>query len=114
MNEPIKDKIYLNLIPNVNKKPGDNLPVMVAPNSPKAPEGKNWQMNVNIGGSWFSYAAFDGTDIEGNPTGGYTIILTKKDAAQATAGANKQPGFKAGGFQKKAFTSGKSFGNRQY
>jgi hypothetical protein len=41
------------------------------------------------------------------------VILTKKEA-QATAGANKQPGFKAGGFQKKPFTSNKSFGNRQY
>ena len=53
----------------------------------------------------------DFIDIEGNPTGGYTVILTKKEA-QATQ--NKQPGFKAGGFQKKAFTSNKSFGNRQY
>jgi len=114
MNEPIKDKIYLNLIPNVNKKPGDNQPAMVAPNSPKAPEGKNWQMNVNLGGSWYSYCGFDGTDIEGNPTGGYTIVLTKKEATTgATAGAN-QPGFKTGGFQKKAFTSNKSFGNRNY
>jgi hypothetical protein len=114
MNEPIKDKIYLNLVPNLNKKPGDNQPVLVAPNSPKAPEGKNWKMNVNIGGSWFDFCGFDGTDIDGNPTGGYTIILTKKDAAQATAGANKQPGFKAGGFQKKSFANNKSFGNRQY
>ena len=114
MNEPIKDKIYLNLVPNLNKKPGDNQPVLVAPNSPKAPEGKNWKMNVNIGGSWFDFCGFDGTDIDGNPTGGYTIILTKKDAAQATTGANKQPAFKAGGFQKKAFTSNKSFGNRNY
>ena len=114
MNEPIKDKIYLNLIPNTNKKPGDNQPVMVAPISPKDPEGKNWRMNVNIGGSWFDYCAFDGTDIEGNATGGYTIILTKKDAAQAAAGENKQGGFKAGGFQKKSFANKKSFGNRQY
>jgi hypothetical protein len=112
MNEPIKDKIYLNLIPNTNKKPGDNQPVMVAPVSPKAPEGKNWRVNVNIGGSWFDYCAFDGTDIEGNATGGYTIILTKKEAAQA--GANKPEGFRAGGFQKKPFTSNKSFGNKQY
>jgi len=86
MNDQPKNKIYLNLVPNVNKKAGDNQPVMVAPNSPKAPEGKNWKMNV---------------------------ILTKKEA-QATAGANKQPAFKAGGFQKKAFTSNKSFGNRNY
>jgi hypothetical protein len=112
MNEPIKDKIYLNLIPNTNKKPGDNQPVMVAPVSPKAPEGKNWRVNVNIGGSWFDYCAFDGTDIEGNATGGYTIILTKKEAAQA--GASKPEGFKAGGFQKKSFANNKSFGNRQY
>jgi len=109
MNDQPKNKIYLNLVPNVNKKAGDNQPVMVAPNSPKAPEGKNWKMNVNINGEWYDYCAFDGTDIEGNPTGGYTVILTKKEATQ-----NKQPGFKAGGFQKKSFANNKSFGNRQY
>ena len=111
MNDQPKSKIYLNLVPNLNKKPGDNQPVFVAPNSPKAPEGKNWKMNVNINNEWYDYAAFDGTDIEGNPTGGYTVILTKKEA-QATQ--NKQPGFKAGGFQKKSFANNKSFGNRQY
>lgn len=109
MNEQPKSKIYLNLVPNVNKKPGDNQPVFVAPNSPKAPEGKNWKMNVSINNEWYDYAAFDGTDIEGNATGGYTVILTKKEATQTT-----QPGFKAGGFQKKPFTGNKSFGNRQY
>ena len=112
MNDAPKNKIYLNLVPNVNKKPGDNQPVMVAPNSPKAPEGKNWKMNVSINGEWYDYCAFDGTDIEGNPTGGYTVILTKKEA-QAKVGTNQQS-FKAGGFQKKAFTSNKSFGNRNY
>ena len=112
MNDQPKSKIYLNLVPNLNKKPGDNQPVFVAPNSPKAPEGKNWKMNVNINNEWYDYAAFDGTDIEGNPTGGYTVILTKKEA-QATQ--NKSQGsFKAGGFQKKSFTSNKSFGNRNY
>ena len=115
MNDQPKNKIYLNLVPNVNKKAGDNQPVMVAPNSPKAPEGKNWKMNVSINNEWYDYAGFDNaTDIEGNPTGGITVILTKKDAAQATAGATNQPGFKAGGFQKKPFTSNKSFGNRNY
>lgn len=114
MNEAPKNKIYLNLIPNVNKKPGDNQPAMVAPNSPKAPEGKNWKMNVNINGEWYDYCAFDGTDIDGNATGGYTVIITKKEAtAGATAGANQQ-GFKQGGFQKKSYASNKSFGNRQY
>ena len=113
MNEQPKNKIYLNLVPNLNKKPGDNQPVFVAPNSPKAPEGKNWKMNVNIQGEWYDYAAFDGVSIDGEPTGGYTVILTKKEQ-QATAGANKQPGFKAGGFQKKSFANNKSFGNRQY
>ena len=112
MNDAPKNKIYLNLVPNVNKKPGDKQPVMVAPNSPKAPEGKQWKMNVNINGEWYDYCAFDGTDIEGNETGGYTVILTKKEAA-AKASTNQQS-FKAGGFQKKAFTSNKSFGNRNY
>ena len=110
MNDQPKNKIYLNLVPNLNKKPGDNQPVMVAPNSPKAPEGKQWKMNVNINNEWYDYCAFDGTDIEGNPTGGYTVILTKKEATQ-----NKSQGsFKAGGFQKKTFANNKSFGNRQY
>ena len=109
MNDQPKNKIYLNLVPNLNKKAGDNQPVFVAPNSPKAPEGKNWKMNVNIQGEWYDYAAFDGVSIDGEPTGGYTVILTKKEATQ-----NKQPGFKAGGFQKKSFANNKSFGNRQY
>lgn len=112
MNDQPKSKIYLNLVPNVNKKPGDNQPAFVAPTSPKSPEGKNWKMNVNINNEWYDYAGFDNaTDIDGNPTGGITVILTKKEV-QATQ--NKQPGFKAGGFQKKPFTSNKSFGNRQY
>ena len=110
MNDQPKNKIYLNLVPNLNKKQGDNQPVFVAPNSPKAPEGKQWKMNVNINGDWYDYCAFDGTDIDGNPTGGYTIILTKKEATQNKA----QGSFKAGGFQKKSFTSNKSFGNRNY
>ena len=110
MNDQPKSKIYLNLVPNLNKKPGDNQPAFVAPNSPKAPEGKQWKMNVNINNEWYDYAGFDNaTDIDGNPTGGITVILTKKEATQ-----NKQPGFKAGGFQKKPFTGNKSFGNRQY
>ena len=110
MNDQPKNKIYLNLVPNLNKKQGDNQPVMVAPNSPKAPEGKNWKMNVNINNEWYDYCAFDGTDIDGNPTGGYTVILTKKEATQ-----NKTQGsFKQGGFQKKPFANNKSFGNRQY
>ena len=104
MNDQPKSKIYLNLVPNLNKKPGDNQPAFVAPTSPKSPEGKNWKMNVSINNEWYDYAGFDNaTDIDGNPTGGITVILTKKEA-QATAGANKQPGFKAGGFQKKPFT----------
>ncbi len=70
MNDQLKNKIYLNLVPNLNKKAGDNQPVMVAPNSPKAPEGKNWKMNVNINGEWYDYCAFDGTDIEGNTSSG--------------------------------------------
>jgi hypothetical protein len=47
--------------------------------------------------------------MEGNATGGYTVILTKKEATQ-----NKAAGFKAGGFQKKPFANNKSFGNRNY
>ena len=110
MNDQPKNKIYLNLVPNVNKKPGDNQPAFVAPTSPKSPEGKNWKMNVNINNEWYDYAGFDNaTDIDGNPNGGITVILTKKEATQ-----NKQTGFKAGGFQKKPFTGNKSFGNRQY
>jgi hypothetical protein len=111
MNDQPKNKIYLNLIPNTNKKQGDNQPVFVAPISPKAPEGKQWRVNVNIDGTWFDYCAFDGTDLEGNATGGYTVILTRKEATQ-----NKDQGsFKAaGGFQKKSYANNKSFGNRNY
>jgi hypothetical protein len=108
MNDKPKNKIYLNLVPNINKKPGDNQPVMVAPISPKAPEGKQWRVNVNINNEWYDYCGFDGTDIEGNPTGGYTVILTKKEATQNKAATQ-------GGFQsKKPFANTKSFGNRNY
>ena len=111
MNDQPKNKIYLNLVPNLNKKQGDNQPAFVAPTSPKSPEGKNWKMNVSINGDWYDYAGFDNaTDIDGNPTGGITVILSKKEATQNKA----QGSFKAGGFQKKSFTSNKSFGNRNY
>ena len=111
MNDQPKNKIYLNLVPNTNKKPGDNQPVMVAPISPKAPEGKQWRVNVNINNEWYDYCAFDGTSIDGEPTGGYTVILTKKEATQNKAAS----GFKQGGFQaKKPFANKQSFGNRNY
>lgn len=112
MNDQVKDKIYLNLVPNLNKKQGDNLPTFVAPNNPKAPEGKNWKINANIGGVWYDYAAFDGIDMEGNATGGYTVVLSRKDNAK-TANAS-QGSFKTGGFQKKSFSGARSYGNRQY
>ncbi len=43
-------------------------------------------IKLSINGDWYDYCAFDGTDIEGNATGGYTVILTKKEQ-QATAPA---------------------------
>ena len=34
------DKIYIKLIPNADKQPGDNRPSFVAPINPKSPQGK--------------------------------------------------------------------------
>jgi hypothetical protein len=45
----MSDKLYINLVPNPQYTEGSNLPVMVGPANPNAPEGKNWKIGVKIG-----------------------------------------------------------------
>jgi hypothetical protein len=44
----MSDKIYINLVPNPKYTEGSNLPVMVGPANPNAPEGKNWTIGVKM------------------------------------------------------------------
>ena len=42
------DKIYIKLIPNADKQPGDNRPSWVAPINPKSPQGKTWRIGQRL------------------------------------------------------------------
>ena len=64
------DKIYIKLMPNQDKQPGDNRPSFVAPINPKSPAGKTWRIGAKIGNTWYNQAAFDDTQEDGTPTGG--------------------------------------------
>jgi hypothetical protein len=44
----MSDKLYINLVPNPQYTEGSNLPVMVGPANPNAPEGKNWTIGVKM------------------------------------------------------------------
>jgi hypothetical protein len=44
----MSDKLYINLVPNPQYTEGSNLPVMVGPANPNAPEGKNWKIGVKM------------------------------------------------------------------
>jgi hypothetical protein len=44
----MSEKIYINLVPNPKYTEGSNLPVMVGPANPNAPEGKNWTIGVKM------------------------------------------------------------------
>jgi len=47
------DKIYVKLIPNADKQPGDNRPSWVAPINPKSPQGKTWRIGAKVGDTWY-------------------------------------------------------------
>lgn len=105
------DKIYINLMPNPKKQPGDNQPAFIGPKNDKYPD-KNWTIGVKVGDTWYNQAAFEGKDMEtGEPNGGFTVILTPAEGASKPA-ANK------GGYQQKSFGNNNfakrsNFGNKQ-
>ena len=86
------DKIYVKLIPNADKQPGDNRPSWVAPINPKSPQGKTWRVGAKVGDIWYQQAAFDDTNEDGSPTGGLNVVLTPSDskAPQSVVVDNQQ------------------------
>jgi len=87
----MSDKLYINLVPNPQYTEGSNLPVMVGPANPNAPEGKNWKIGVKIGDAWYNQAAFASKD----EIGGLTIILTPSQSSAKPAGGYQQKSFAA-------------------
>lgn len=87
----MSDKLYINLVPNPQYTEGSNLPVMVGPANPNAPEGKNWKIGVKIGNDWYNQAAFASKD----EVGGLTIILTPSQSSAKPAGGYQQKSFAA-------------------
>jgi len=87
----MSDKLYINLVPNPQYTEGSNLPVMVGPANPNAPEGKNWKIGVKIGDAWYNQAAFNSKD----EIGGLTIILTPSQSSAKPAGGYQQKSFAA-------------------
>jgi hypothetical protein len=87
----MSDKLYINLVPNPQYTEGSNLPVMVGPANPNAPEGKNWKIGVKIGNDWYNQAAFRIKD----EVGGLTIILTPSQSSAKPAGGYQQKAFAA-------------------
>lgn len=79
------NKVYVNLVPNPQWTEGSNLPVMVGPANPNAPEGKNWKIGVKMpSGEWYNQAAFVSKDA----IGGLTVILTPSGGAAKPGGNN--------------------------
>ena len=74
-------KIYIKLMPNNDKQPGDNRPSWVAPINPKSPEGKVWRIGAKIGETWYNQAAFDDTNDKGEPTGMINVVLSPNDSS---------------------------------
>ena len=74
-------KIYIKLMPNKDKQPGDNRPSWVAPINPKSPVGKVWRIGAKIGETWYNQAAFDDTNDQGVPTGMINVVLSPNDSS---------------------------------
>lgn len=92
------NKVYVNLVPNPKYTEGSNLPVMVGPANPNAPEGKNWTIGVKMpDGTWYNQAAFASKD----EVGGLTIILTPSGSAAKPAGSSQQKSFGGNNFASK-------------
>ena len=106
----MSDKIYIKLMPNQDKQPGDNRPSFVAPINPKSRPGKTWRIGAKIGNTWYSQAAFDDTEEDGTPTGGLNVVLTPNDSStpQSSSGGKPQ---QFGGY-KKPFQRTGTYGRR--
>ena len=106
----MSDKIYIKLMPNQDKQPGDNRPSFVAPINPKSRPGKTWRIGAKIGNTWYSQAAFDDTEEDGTPTGGLNVVLTPSDSStpQSSSGGKPQ---QFGGY-KKPFQRTGTYGRR--
>ena len=102
------DKIYIKLIPNADKQPGDNRPSWVAPINPKSPQGKTWRIGAKVGNTWYNQAAFDDTHEDGSPTGGLNVVLTPNDSKAPQSGSGGQPAM--GGY-KKSYQKTGTYGN---
>ena len=89
------EKLYIKLIPNADKQPGDNRPSFVAPINPKSPPGKTWRVSANINGTWYNQAAFDDVAEDGTPTGVINVVLTPQDnsGSAGSSGGSKQQSF---------------------
>jgi hypothetical protein len=107
------EKIYINLMPNLNKQAGDNLPAFVAPKNPKYPD-KNWTLGTRIGETWYNQAAFESSDMEtGEPNGGITVILTPNEGSSKAAG-NTRPNYQQKSFGNNNFQKRGNFGKGNY
>lgn len=104
------DKIYIKLMPNHDKQPGDNRPSFVAPINPKSPAGKTWRIGAKIGNTWYNQAAFDDTQEDGTPTGGLNVVLTPSDSSAPQSGSGGKPQ-QFGGY-KKPFQRTGTYGRR--
>ena len=104
------DKIYIKLMPNHDKQPGDNRPSFVAPINPKSPQGKTWRIGAKIGNTWYNQAAFDDTQEDGTPTGGLNVVLTPSDSNTSQSGSGGKPQ-QFGGY-KKPFQRTGTYGRR--
>ena len=104
------DKIYIKLMPNQDKQPGDNRPSFVAPINPKSPAGKTWRIGAKIGNTWYNQAAFDDTQEDGTPTGGLNVVLTPSDSNTSQSGSGGKPQ-QFGGY-KKPFQRTGTYGRR--
>ena len=102
------NKIYIKLIPNLDKQQGDNRPSYVAPINPKSPAGKTWRISANINGQWYNQAAFDDVAEDGTPTGGINVVLTPQENS-GTSGGGKQQTFA----QKKPYAKPNAYGNNK-
>jgi len=103
------DKIYIKLIPNADKQPGDNRPSWVAPINPKSPQGKTWRIGAKVGNTWYNQAAFDDTNEDGSPTGGLNVVLSPSDSKAPQSGSGgQQPAM--GGYKKPYQKTG-TYGN---
>ena len=104
------DKIYIKLMPNHDKQPGDNRPSFVAPINPKSPQGKTWRIGAKIGNTWYNQAAFDDTQEDGTPAGGLNVVLTPSDSNTSQSGSGGKPQ-QFGGY-KKPFQRTGTYGRR--